>query len=239
MKARHCSTLVLRDLADDPELVRVLTGQGFVPVPLLERYLVPLAWRGEAAFIAALPSHRQRRHVRAIHEHSPLFEVEVWDSRSAASDDELGRMYALYRRMAAKNLRINIFPLPPKLLRAQLESGSWEFVLLRPGAAVRRSRGPPRPAGREYRALYCGVDYDDFRAAKINPYRQLLWQLVRRAGRLGCERLHLGMGAGLEKTRFGATASPALALVRADDAFAATRLQEFVTRTALRSAGRS
>ncbi|MCY1065145.1 bifunctional aminotransferase class I/II-fold pyridoxal phosphate-dependent enzyme/GNAT family N-acetyltransferase [Nannocystis sp. RBIL2] len=240
MKAQGCSTLVLRDLADDPELVRVLTGQGFVPVPLLERYLVSLDWRGEAAFIAALPSHRRRRHVRAVHEQSPLFEVEVWDSRSAASDDELGHLYALYRRMAAKNLRINIFPLPPELLRAQLESGSWEFVLLR-----RRGGGPvvawaaTRPAGREYRALYCGVDYDDFLTGEVNPYRQLLWQLVRRAGQLGCERLHLGMGADREKTRFGATASPALALVRADDAFAATRLQEFVTQTALRSAGRS
>ncbi|MCY1061607.1 bifunctional aminotransferase class I/II-fold pyridoxal phosphate-dependent enzyme/GNAT family N-acetyltransferase [Nannocystis sp. SCPEA4] len=241
MKAQGCNTLVLRDLGDDPELVRVLTGQGFVPVPLLERYHVQLDWRGEDAFMAALASHGQRRHVRAVHEQAPLFDVELRDSRSAAADDELHRMYALYRRMAAKNLRINIFPLPQELLRAQLESGSWEFLLLR-----RRGGGPviawaaARPAGREYRALYCGVDYDDFRAGKINPYRQLLWQLVRRAGRLGCARLHLGMGARHEKTRFGAIASPALALVRADDAYQATRLQEFVTRTALRtSAGRS
>ena len=105
---------------------------------------------------------------------------------------------------------------------------------------VRAAAAPGRwSAGREYRALYCGVDYDDFLTGEVNPYRQLLWQLVRRAGELGCERLHLGMGADREKTRFGATASPALALVRADDAYAATRLQEFVTQTALRSAGRS
>jgi len=241
MKARGCSTLVLRDLADDPELVRVLTGQGFVPVPLLERYHVQLDWRGEDAFLDALASNGRRRHVRAVHEQAPLFDVEVWDSRSDASDDELSRMYALYRRMAAKNLRINIFPLPPELLRAQLESGSWELLVLR-----RRGGGrviawaAARPTGREYRALYCGVDYDDFHAGTINPYRQLLWQLVRRAGRLGCERLHLGMGAGQEKTRFGATAAPVLAFVRADDAYQTTRLQEFVTRTALQhGAGRS
>lgn len=237
MKAQGCSTLVLRDLHDDPELLRVLTGQGFVPVPLIESYRLSLDWRGEDAFVDALRSGGQRRHVRAVREQAPLFDREIWDSRSDVADDELRRMHALYQRMAAKNLRINIFTLPPELLRAQLASGSWELVVLRP-----RGGGPvvawaaARHAGREYRALYCGVDYDGLRSGAVNPYRQLLWQLVRRAGGLGCERLHLGMGTGQEKTRFGATAANVLALVRADDAYRANDLQEFVTRLAIRNA---
>ncbi|MDI3290938.1 bifunctional aminotransferase class I/II-fold pyridoxal phosphate-dependent enzyme/GNAT family N-acetyltransferase [Polyangium sp. 15x6] len=235
MKAQGSSTLVIRDVGDDPEIAQVLTGQGFVPVPLVESYMLQLDWRGEDAFIASLPTAGRRKHVRATTERSSLFDVEIWDSQTDVSDDELRRMHALYLNIARKNLRINIFPLPVELLRAQLESGSWEvMVLRRKGGGAPVAWGACRHAGEAYRWLYCGVDYEGFNTEEVSPYRQLLWQIVRRAGKLGCKRLHLGMGTGQEKVRYGATASPTFAFVRADDAYEATQLQEYVTRLAIR-----
>jgi 7-keto-8-aminopelargonate synthetase-like enzyme/predicted N-acyltransferase len=234
MKAQGCSTLVLRDMHEDPELRQLLTGQGFVPVPLIESHHVALDWKGEDDFITRLPTTTRRKHVRSIHEQSSMFEVEVWDERTEVTDAELRHMHGLYVNIARKNLRINIFTLPAELLRAQLESGAWELLVLRRrGGGAPVAWGASRRVGDDYRWLYCGVDYEGFNTDEASPYRQLLWQLVRRAGTLGCRRLHLGMGTEREKVRFGAVSVPTYALVRADDAYRGVQLAEYVTRLAI------
>src|SRR5262249_33895080 len=131
MKAAGCNTLVMRDMRPDQEVASVLTGQGFVPVPLIESYVLHLDWRGEDAFMARLPGTTRRRYFRAIREQSELFDVEIWDERTHVDDSVIEHMHHLYVNLARKNLRINVFILPPELLRAQLASGSWEFIVLK------------------------------------------------------------------------------------------------------------
>jgi len=233
MHAQRCGTLVLRDLPKDPELTGLLTGQGFVPVRLLDSHVVSLDWKGEEAFIASLATPRRRRHAREVHAQSEQFELEIWNADTVLSDALLEHLHRLYLNLARKNLRINVFPLPPELLRALLESGGWEVLALRRrGGGLPVAWGAARHAGDEYRWLYCGVDYAGFDVETVSPYRQLMWQIVRRAGRLGCRRAHLGMGTDLEKQRFGSQPVANYAFVRADDAFRAAELQEFVTRLA-------
>ncbi|UQA62039.1 aminotransferase class I/II-fold pyridoxal phosphate-dependent enzyme [Polyangium aurulentum] len=234
MKAQGATTLVFRDLPEDPELGKVLAGQGLVPMPLLDSHVVDLDWKGEDAFIAQIPG-RKRRHVRATHEQSAHFTVETWDATTPVDDAELVHLHRLYGNIARKNLRINIFPLPLEVLRAHLESGTWEFVVVRRREGVRApvAFGASLRAGEDYRWLYCGVDYEGFDVTVRSPYRQLLWQLIRRAGALGCRRIHLGMGSDVEKNRFGSVATPTFAWVRADDAYRATELQELILRLGL------
>lgn len=240
MKAQGAKTLVIRDVHPDKEIASVLTGQGFVPFPLIESYVVDLDWKGEAEFIGGLGTPTRRKHVRSLHEQSHLFDVHVWNERTQVDDPTLTHMHRNYLQLARRNLRINIFPLPAALLRAQLESGSWELVVLTmPGRAMPVAWGASRHVGDDYRWLYCGIDYDGFDIEQVSPYRQLLWQLVRRAGSLGCRRLHLGMGTGREKQRFGARVVENVAFVRADDAFRATELQEYVTRLAIEKGRRA
>lgn len=234
MKAQNCSTLVLRDIHEDPELREVLTGQGFIPVPLVESYLINLDWKGEDDFIAQLSSPRRRKRVRTVADQAELYDLEIWDAQKKVTDEEILALHQLYANIAKKNLRINIFVMPPELLRAQLESGSWEFLVLRrKGGGPVVAWGATRQVGEDYRWLYCGVDYTGFNTDEISPYRQILWQVVRRAGALGCKRIHLGMGTESEKSRFGAIAVPNYAFVRADDAFSSTQLAEYVTKLAI------
>jgi 7-keto-8-aminopelargonate synthetase-like enzyme len=234
MKAQRCSTLILRDFHEDPEIHETLTGQGFVPVSLIESYHLALDWQGEEAFIRGLPQSTQRKHVRTIQAQSPAFEVEIWDPSHLPDEQELRHLHGLYAALAKKNLRINIFPLPPELLAAQLASGSWEMIALRPkGGGLPVAWGACRHVGDDYRWLYCGVDYEGPDARDVSPYRQLVWQVVRRAGSLGCRTLHLGMGTRREKTRFGAVATPTFAFVRSDDAYHNAELAEFVTHLAI------
>jgi hypothetical protein len=93
-----------------------------------------------------------------------------------------------------------------------------------------------RCVGEDYRWLYCGVDYAGFDIEVTSPYRQLLWQLVRRAGALGCKRLHLGMGSDREKQRFNSRCVPTYAFVRTEDDYQAARLQDYVEKLAQASA---
>ncbi len=235
MHGQHCRVLVFGDFPDPRALSPVFTAQGFVPMRLLDNQMVSLAWTGEDAFIAGLATPTKRRHVRQIDQQSSHFRVELWDAQRATSDAEIGQLHELYLNLARKNLRINIFPLPRGIVRGHLASGSWEFLVLYstdPGRSGPVAFAASRRVGADYRWLYCGVDYSGYDLDVISPYRQLLWQLVRRAGALGCARLHLGMGTEREKQRFGSAAMPTYAFVRAEDDYQAAKLQEYVEKLA-------
>jgi predicted N-acyltransferase len=239
MKSEQAAMFVLGNFLEDesfPRLAKVLAGQGMVPLRVPDSHMLNLDWQGESAFISSLPNQRRRNHVFKTNEQSEHFRCEVWDRHHDLDDDSLSRLHELYMKLAHKNLRINIFPIPRELLRAHLQSGTWEFIVL-----WRRDERYPLPVawaavhhvGEERRALYCGVDYNGFEIHKLSPYRQLLWQIVRRAGQQGCRRLHLGMGADHEKHCFGTVATPTYAFVRGDNDYQAQQLQEFVSRLAI------
>ncbi|HWB81915.1 MAG TPA: aminotransferase class I/II-fold pyridoxal phosphate-dependent enzyme [Nannocystaceae bacterium] len=236
MKAQGCRTLVYRDFPDPRELAPVFTAQGFVPMRLLDDHVVELGeWRGADDFIAQLATAGKRRHVRMLEEQASLFRCEIWDASNAASDDDVAHLHRLYLEIARKNLRINIFPLPLEIVRAHLASGSWELVVLwsnEPGRALPVAFGASRRIGADHRWLYCGVDYTGFDKDEVSPYRQLLWQIVKRAGELGCQRVHLGMGSDREKEKFGSVRVPTYAFVRSEDDYRAAELQAFVERLA-------
>jgi hypothetical protein len=67
-----------------------------------------------------------------------------------------------------------------------------------------------------------GLDYDHVRAH--GAYRQALRQSLLRARSLGATRMSLGMGAGLEKRRFGARAERRCAYVQVADHYGAELL---------------
>src|SRR5262249_41644604 len=64
-----------------------------------------------------------------------------------------------------------------------------------------------------YAPMVVGLDYDYVQSHGV--YRQGMRQVLLRARALGAERLLLGMGAALEKQRFGAHALPTTRTCRA------------------------
>jgi predicted N-acyltransferase len=228
-----CRTLVFGDFPDPRELSPVFTAQGFVPMQLLDNHVLHLDWRGEDDFIQRLASRAKRRHVRDIHAQAERFRCEVWGAGTEVSDAVLLHLHELYLRIARKNLRINIFPLPAAIFRAHLGSGAWEFLVL-----YDTERAEPEPVafaagcrvGADHRWLYCGVDYTGYDVEVTSPYRQLLWEMIRHPARRGAARVHVGMGSDQEKLKFGTTPVPTYAFVRTDDDYQAAKLQEFVER---------
>ena len=75
-----------------------------------------------------------------------------------------------------------------------------------------------------YAPIVIGLDYDYVRSHHI--YRVALLKAIRRAGELGASTVYLGMGATLEKRRFGAVAEGRCAYVQASDHFAMEALAQ-------------
>ena len=218
-------------ISEPGELAPIFTSQGFVPMRLLDNQVLDLDWKGEEDFIQKLGSQTKRRHARMLEQQAPLFRHEVWDATSNVSDEAIDQLHTLYLNLARKNFRINISPLPPAILRAHLRSGSWEFLVLwsnESGRTLPVAFSAARHVGGDYRWLYVGVDYHGFDVNEVSPYRQLLWQAIRRAGQLGYKRIHLGMGTDREKQKFGSVPVPTYAFVRSEDDYQAAQLQQFV-----------
>jgi hypothetical protein len=171
----------------------------------------------------------QRRHVLPW---DGAFDVEfVRKGDRELSDDEFAYLYELYLNVADKGLDLNTFRLPRTVLRDMLEHESWELMLLTP-----REGGRPdgRPVlfgamfrgARHYAPMVVGLDYDFVESH--HSYRQGLRQAMLRARALGAKRALMGMGARLEKRRFGAEAQERLAFVQTSDHYS----QEVLTALA-------
>lgn len=247
MERHGSSTLILRDLGtDDAELEGWLNNNGFIPMPLLDSHVVDINWKTDEEYLESLGSRRKRFHVQEQMDHQSSYRVEVWEpGRRTVSPDEAKHLWGLYRNVSLRNFRINLFPFPESLIPAHLESPAWELLVvhLDPSAGGPEDGKPVawgalHHFGDECRWLYCGIDYRYMGVQGRSAYRQMLLQIVRRAQALGRKRLHLGMGADLEKERFGSKRTANVAYVRADDTFSGTLLQEFVTNLAIRGNGR-
>jgi len=231
--ALGCGTLVLRDFAShDVELGEHLRASGLVAFPMLDSLVLELDV-GEEEQLARLSQRARAHQRREVLPWEPAYETEVLRAGGRTpSPEELAHLHAMYRAVEARSLEINSFELPRAVFARMLEHPDWELVLLR----LRPEHGGPadgRPVafgahfrGRaHYAPMIIGLDYDYVYSHRC--YRQALHRAIRRGRELGARRVLLGMGASLEKRRFGAQAHGRVAYGRADDHYAAEVLASF------------
>lgn len=230
------SVLLLRDLpADDPEMDSVLLDHGLVKAPMLPSHVLTVE-RDLDAYERRL-RRRSRMHLRQNVERANHYQRTV--QAGPMSDEELRHLYGLYKNVASKNLRLNVFHLPPEILPALLASPSWEVVTLH----LQPSVGGPsdsRPVAffaayqhaDVYAGFLCGLDYRY--VIEHGAYRQVLYQSLLRARETGASELRLGMGADVEKRRFGTVAHQNVVYLQARDDYGGAVLREIVAETGLR-----
>lgn len=216
------SAVVLRDLPDgDDELHELLVAEGFLRIPVYDTWVRELDFADDAAFLAGLTRkqrYHQRRNVLAW---EGAFRVEVLAPGGAGTTPaHLDHLHALYRAVHARNLELNVFPLPRRVLDAVLRAPGWEVLTL-----SLADGGPGRPVAfscqhvgaAHVQPLFVGLDYDYVQ--DHHAYQQLLWQAVRSGQRRGAQRVLFGMSADLQKSRFGATRERRWAYVQATDTY--------------------
>jgi 7-keto-8-aminopelargonate synthetase-like enzyme/predicted N-acyltransferase len=218
------SMIMLRDFADtDSELKEFLTGQGFIKATMPDSCVIEsLNWSTTEEFLSTL-SATSRRHLRTdVLRFEPFFDVEIKDT---VSDEELAGYIKLFQHVKSRNFDINTFDYPTKFFKNISESGNWEFMILRLNESSGESnlKDPVavvfcyRNASNIYTPVFLGMNYDYL--DKYNTYRQVIFQVLKRAKALGSPKVFLGLSATIEKRKFGAHIIPKVAYVQAKDNF--------------------
>jgi hypothetical protein len=222
----QASTIVLRDLpAEDREMERVLKGAGFIRVELPDSLVIDVDWADRDQFLARLSKRARKFQRERVMPWDDAYQTELLRKGGRRpSDPEWSRIYALYQNVRRRNLALNTFALPENLFRRMLEFSSWEILLLKlrpefggdpddlPQGFIACYAGPEH-----YAPLLAGMDYPLVESHGL--YRQLISQAVRRAEQRGAKRIPFGMGAELEKIRFGARRVKRAMYVQSHDQF--------------------
>jgi 7-keto-8-aminopelargonate synthetase-like enzyme len=218
------AAVVLRDLPDgDAELHEVLLGEGFARVPVFDTWTRTIDFADDDEFLAGL-SKKARYHQRT--------NVLAWESQyrvtayaggtaeaAALCPAQRDHLYRLYRDVHARNIELNVFPLPRRVLDAVLSRPGWELVTL----SLHDGGDQPvafalQHVGTEHvQPLFVGLDYRY--VASHRSYQQTLWQAVRSAQRHGARRVLFGMSADLQKARFGASRERRWVYLQSTDGF--------------------
>jgi 7-keto-8-aminopelargonate synthetase-like enzyme len=203
-------TLVLRDLAaGDLELGHALHEHGYVKLPMPDSLIIDTVVLDDDQWLDGLSSRSRVHQRREVLPFDDTFGVEILHHGGRApSDHELAQLHGLYCNVREHSLEINSFELPPTLLREMLAHDCWELMVMR---LRDETSGQPVAFGahfigaHHYAPMIIGLDYAHVRSQ--HSYRQALRQALLRARVHRSERILFGMGASLEKHRFGATAS--------------------------------
>jgi hypothetical protein len=232
-EARGAETIMLRDLPDgDSEMDALLLEHGFSKLPAPDSMVVETAGWDEDEFLRAGTRDLRRHHARHVRPWNDSYAVEVLGAHSRRPTlEELDHFHELYENVQRRSFALNTFPLPRDLFARMLEFPAWELLSLRfrPGTG----RGvPDAPVAvvacfvgdDRYVPLVVGLDYRYVRSHGL--YRQCLRHVLLRARALGRRRVLFGMGASLEKRRFGARPEPRIYYVRADDHYSFDVIQQ-------------
>lgn len=213
--------VVLRDFEKDGELSDLFHQQGFVRVMMPDScQIFDLSWDNMDDYLQTL-STRSRRHFRKdILPYEERFDVVCLKE---PDQDQIDRFYELYMNVSANNLALNMFALPKKLFTMMSRHPNWEFLTLYLKESP-DSREAQIPVGvmfcyknmaATYTPAFIGMDYRYTEEHQV--YRQLLYQTIKQAQKLGFKKLDFGMTASFEKKKVGATIIPKSAFIQAKD----------------------
>ncbi|MDI1476252.1 bifunctional aminotransferase class I/II-fold pyridoxal phosphate-dependent enzyme/GNAT family N-acetyltransferase [Polyangium sp. y55x31] len=210
----NADAVMLRDMpAEDDEMDAYMLDSGYVAVPMLDSHVLSLDFRDEDELATRL-SKCKRQDLRKQARRAAHFRVDRYGAgspeRRAMSADDARVLHEMYKNLARRKFRINIFELPPNVIGAMLESTAWEIVTLTlDPAAGGPAHGRPvawfagHLCGGHYGALVAGLDYDY--VLEHGVYRQMIFQVIRQAKTRGIDVVHLGMDADVEKSRYRTT----------------------------------
>lgn len=208
--------IVLRDFRDDQDIHSYIQGQGFVRVQMPDSCSIDIAPNETLETFITRLSARNRRHLRKeILETTDLLEIKVLHDPTL---NQLERIEELYSNVHQNNLGLNTFSFPPKLFAEMWAHPNWEFITICPMKEPDKMIGVMlcyKNIHNTYIPAFVGMDYKYLEQYHI--YRQLLFQTIKRSIELKCTHIALGLTAGFEKRKLGATVYSTYAYIQTAD----------------------
>ncbi len=215
--------IVLRDFEHDDQLSQLFHQQGFIKTVMPDScQILDLCWKTMDEYPESL-SKRSRKHFKKdIQPYEARFEVVY---NETPEQEQIDQFYELYSNVNKHNLALNMFPLPKKLFAMMSQHPNWEFLTLYLKEESNKGKSHI-PVGvmfcyknleEAYTPAFIGMDYNY--TDEYQVYRQLLYQTIKRATKLGYKKIDFGMTASFEKRKVGATIIPKAAYIQAKDNF--------------------
>ncbi len=214
-------SVMIRDFPDsDSEMENFLCDNGYFKVAMPDNHVMDLLkWTQEKEYLEKLPKKSRQDIKREVLQHEHKYEVSF---NSPASASEIDYFYHLYLDVYKRSLQINTFSLPYKLFEQIAKDPNWEIMTLKlKDGFDSADNGKPIAVTfsyvteNNYNAMILGMDYSYLEEYKC--YKQNLFQLIRRAGKLNKSALHLGYSASQVKRKFGATPIASVAYMQTKD----------------------
>jgi 7-keto-8-aminopelargonate synthetase-like enzyme/predicted N-acyltransferase len=213
--------LQLRDFDKEDEEIRdFFIEEGFFKVDMPYSHVVDfLGWQDDEDYLRRIKRKKRKFIRKEVFPLRPYYEI---DYPNKATSERIDYWYKLYQNVKNTNYSINTFELPRQLLTNIVNHPDWDIIelWLKPEVDTREERLPVAVVF-SYRSIhnYCpmfmGLDYDFLYDYKV--YRQSVYQTIERANNLCAKRVYLGLGASLEKRKFGAKKVPKVTYLQSDD----------------------
>jgi len=218
-KLEHSSNskmVVLRDFNENDNLHSYFLGQGFVRIQMPNSCNINLIDIESIEQHISRLSSRNKKHLRKdILAHENLVEVSISQELNKI---QIKQVRELYDNVRQNNLGLNTFSYPTKTFENMNRSPNWEFIIIRPKEKAEKIIGVMfcyKNSNLTYVPSLVGIDYEHFKI--YHTYRQLLYQIIKRAIHLKFQNIDLGMTASFEKRKLGATVEEKYAYIQTSD----------------------
>lgn len=213
--------IMIRDFYDSQphNLETFMLEKGFIKYQLPNNMVVNnLKWNNIDEYLTSL-SQKYRYNVRKeILKYESSFIV---DYSKPKNEEEIRALYKLYENVYKKSFMFNVFKLPFEYFKQMSSSENYDVIKLY--LKNPENENDIKLVGvmfsyvdsNNYDALIVGLDYEY--VYNYNCYKQILFQTVLRAKKLGCKKLDLAFTAELEKKKLGAQKVNVFAYVQSSE----------------------
>lgn len=209
--------VVLRDFDKGHAFKDWLFDRGFVALDMPNTNVLEFsAFSGMEEFKRRLKARRRAHFNRDV---EPYYHQFTLQRNQKLNEEELAIHYRLFENVRERNLGINVFPYPAKMLKEMNTSDRWEIMALylegvkNPVATMWVYKGLKTMA-----PMLIGLDYNYMQSHKL--YKQCLYRVIEAANASGYHKLYFGFSADLEKRKLGAEQHAKVSYIRAEDNYA-------------------
>ncbi|MDR6301816.1 aminotransferase class I/II-fold pyridoxal phosphate-dependent enzyme [Mesonia maritima] len=217
--------IVWRDFPFNNSWEAYFLKQGYIPIAMPEVALVEkMTWKNRNGFLQTLSSRSRKHFKKDILPYQDLVNVQVEEKVTAV---RLGAFYELFTAVHQRNKGLNTFRYPIAVFKKMNSSPQWEFIVISTNNRAEEILLGVMFCYKSEQEIYVpsliGINYTHNQT--YATYRQLLFESLQQAKRLGFKKVDWGISANFEKRKLGAQLYPQKAYIKAENNFLMDELE--------------